>query len=66
MAAALVRPLILRMPAPTVGLVRGLRRLGVGSNFMRVPSCSLHTVVATEDPVINAIMPSSLLRVVAF
>lgn len=46
MAATLVRPSMLLMPAPSAGLIRELRRLRVG-----VPSCSLHTVVATEDPV---------------
>lgn len=64
-----MRPSILLMPAPSAGLIRELRRLRVGSNFVgsnfvRIPSCTLHTVVATEDPV--SLHVSSLSRAAAF
>ncbi|KAG0565036.1 hypothetical protein M758_8G154600 [Ceratodon purpureus] len=50
MAAALVRPSVLLMPTLSAGLNSQLRRLRIGSSFLRVLSCSLHTVVAAEDP----------------
>lgn len=62
MAAALVRPSILLVPTFSARLHSELRRLRVGSSVLRAPSCSLHTVVAAEDPV-SLPFPHSFLSV---